>query len=141
MLIISFCRPQLFSFLASALIHFAFQTPGADGEAVISRYFLGGCRRRARPPPRLSAAVTGRLLTAGPGRRAAGPPGRRAEVSVFLGSAKWSCDPCVARLSAPADLRSRLASLALLEDADEISLSVAPALAQNPSDKTVARRR
>lgn len=79
MLIISFCRLQLFLFLANALIHFAFQTLGADGRPVISCYFLRHCTEGGRGPhrdgekssltERCCGSVTGRLWRPGPGRR------------------------------------------------------------------------
>lgn len=124
MLIISFCRPQIFSFLANALIHFAFQTLRADGGSVISCYFLhrcaegGRCRHRDGEKSTLTecccGSLTGRLLTSG--------TRPQAKVIVFLGSVKWTRDPCVTRRSAPTGLCSCLGSLAALEEAGEILL-------------------
>lgn len=144
MLIISFCRLQLLSFLANALIHFAFQTLGADGGSVISCYFLRHCAEGGRGRHQdgeestldccsecCCSSVTGRLLTS--------RTRPQAKVSVFLGSVKWSCDPCAARLSAPTDLCSRLSGLAVLGDADEILLSLGKVLEENWNYNMVTR--
>lgn len=141
MLIISFCRPQLFSFLANALIHFAFQTLGADGGSVISCHSLRHCAEGGRGLRRdgekstltecCCGSVTGRILTS--------RTRPQAKVIVFLGSVKWSCDPGAARLSAPTDLCSRLGGLAVLEDADEILLSLGKALEENWNYNMVTR--
>lgn len=82
MLIISFCRLQLLSFRANALIHFAFKTLGADGGPVISCYFLRHCAEggRGRHQDREKSTLTAALSAAvalwregfwrpGPGRR------------------------------------------------------------------------